>query len=480
MSNQKTKGSLPDIYTNNYVPAEFDPSLFISTYISPDLHEPVQPTEEQLKFMNAMLSSDYAEGWFAGGNSSGKTWTARFMGVHWATYKIKPGKEPYKNFDAFQSTPYSILCTGPESKQAMELWQHIEQAFRDSPILKYNVANVTTGSRRFTHPAIELTNGTTIEAVGLHDKGKHVEGQAYDLILINEPPDVRHLIHCFERVLLPRTWRRGGIVCGFGTPKGKGEYYNLWRRGQKKLDNMDNKYFEERVYSQYADSRSNPYADQDMILQSIEGKNEDWVRERVEGRFTDSSFAAFKDTEIESCIDEKLADSIAPTTNHQYITGVDFGRKGDFTGAITWDVSVKPHLQVNVYRAGGGAVSWENIFEDLLKIFNRYGGEFIIDATGSGGDMQSTWLDDLNIPHIPFQFGGSPAKKVALINNLQNYINLKKFKMGIHEQLLEELRQYPADLEDKTIMTDMVMALALVAWGAKNYEPLGAVEFYSR
>lgn len=474
------KNELPEIYSSNWLRAEKDSKLFTEVYLSSDLAAPVTPTEEQLRFMQAMISGEYDEGWFAGGNSSGKTWGAKFIACQWGMYKIKPGKEKFRDYDHFLTTPYNILCTGPESKQALELWGHIEQAFKQSPFLRHHVKSITTGTRRNIHPVIELLNGTLIEAVGLHDKGKHVEGQAYDLILINEPPDVRHLIFIYEKVLVPRTWRRGGVICGFGTPKGKGEYYNLWRRGQTILDGAKNKYHEPRVYSQYSDSRTNPYADQSAIIKGMEGKSEEWVKERVEGRFTDSIFAAFKDTDIDACIDTNLKESIAPSTNHQYVTGVDFGRKGDFTGAITWDVTVKPHLQVNCYRAGGGAVSWENIFEDLLKIYNRYGGEFIIDATGMGGDMQQTWLDDLGIPYIPYQFGGNPAKKIRLKDNLQDYLSKRKFRMAPNEYLIDELRQYPADLEDKDIATDMVMALCLVAWGARNYEPLGSVEFYRR
>lgn len=241
-----------------------------------------------------------------------------------------------------------------------------------------------------------------------------------------------------------------------------------------------NKYYEEKVYSQYSDSRTNPHADQESILRDMEGKSDFWIRERVEGKFTDSAFSAFKDSLVDDILDTTLAQEIPPNPGHNYITGVDFGRKGDFTGAITWDVSVTPYMQVHIYRAGGGMLTWENIFMDIATIFRKYGGEFITDATGMGGDMQSEWLDDLGIPFIPYQFGGNPGKKVALINNLQDYIAQKKFRMPPNDQLLDELRQYPADLKDAGMETDMVFALALVAWAARNYQPLGHVESFHR
>ena len=472
--------TLPEIYLNNWTKAEKDIDLFIRTYISHDLEKPTKGTSEQLKFLNNMLSGDFDEGWFAGGNSSGKTWCAKFMAVHWGTYKIKPGKPGFTNVDEFKDAPYNILCTGPENKQAMELWEAIEDTFKRSPILKYNVASVTTGTKRNIHPSMTLTNGTNIEAVGLQDKGKHIEGQAYDLILGNEPADIMHFIHSYEKVLVPRTWRRGGVICGFGTPKGKGEYYNLWRRGQKTLDGITNKYFEPRIYSQYSDARTNPYVDIQAIERGMAGKSEEWVRERVEGKFTDSVFAKFKDYDIDAVIDVSLKKSIAPSTNHQYVHGVDFGRKGDFTGRVTWDISVKPHVQVDIYRVGGGTASWENIFEDLIQAYRKYPGEFVVDATGMGGDMQQEWLGDLGIPFIPYQFGGSPARKVKLLDNLRDFIEKRKFRMAYDEHLVDELRSYPANNEDKDMETDMVFAIALCAWGARNYEPIGNVEYYSR
>ena len=77
-------------------------------------------------------------------------------------------------------------------------------------------------------------------------------------------------------------------------------------------------------------------------------------------------------------------------------------------------------------------------------------------------------------------FAGSPAKKVALINNLQDYIARERFKMPYISQLVEELHMYPGDLQDKDMKTDCVMALALAAFGAREYGPLGETEPINR
>lgn len=471
-----TRHLIPKLYKENWQKAKNDTRLFTSLYISPNADEVYYPTEDQLAFIKKAESGDVDELWMAGGNSAGKTWTGKFLGTKWACYKTKPLK-PWESYSKYKNSPYNILCTGPEQKQAMELWEKVEASFKNSPFLKFKVESVTTGTRRRTHPCIKLKNGTIIDAIGLHDKGKHIEGEAYDLIMINEPADVRHLMHCVEKVLVPRTWRRGGIIAGFGTPKGKNEYWLLWRRGRKVFeDGGHNPYYDETVWSCYVDSRANKYADQGKIKKFINSKNEDLILERIEGKFTEAASLAFPDTAVEDITDEDLAEEIDPSSYRNYLTGVDFGRKEDYTVAMTFDITDEPFTMVNYYRKGGGIGTWEEIFSDLYSIYKKYGGDFIVDATASAGDMQTSWLTDMGIPYYPYQFGGSPAKKVALINNLQDFISRGRLRIPYIHQIREELHMYPRDMKDKGLETDCVMALALACWGLKNYRISGVPE----
>ncbi len=471
---------IPKLYRENWVAAKDDIDLFVSLYISPSADQILHPTDEQAGFIEQAETGKYDELWMAGGNSAGKTWTGKFLATKWACYKLKPGK-PYKSYQEFLNAPYNVLCTGPEQKQAMELWEKVEESFKKSPILKYKVKEITTGTRRRTHPAIVLKNGAIIDAIGLHDKGKHVEGEAYDLILINEPADVRHLLHVVEKVLTPRTWRRGGVIAGFGTPKGRGDYWLLWRRGQKKdVSGADNPFYDHHVFSCYVDSRSNPFANQDKIKRFLQSKNQDLIDERIRGRFTDTASLAFPDSLIEKIIDETLPEHIDKSSFRQYIHGVDFGRKDDYTVCVTFDATEEPYTMVNFYRKGGGIATWEEILNDLLTIYRQYGGDFIIDATSSAGDMQMEWLTDMGIPFYPYQFGGSPGRKIKLINNLQDFIARGLIRIPYIYQLREELHMYPRDMNDKKLETDCVMALALACYGLKEYRIVGVPQPYTR
>lgn len=469
--------AIPELYKKLWQTGRDDIDTFVRRFGSPP-DKKYFPLDHQKKFIDSMVSGEFDEGWMSGGNSAGKTWTGKWMAMQWASHKIKPGK-PWKSYKEYQEAPYNILCTGPEQKQSIELWEAIEEGFLHSPMLRMRVEEIRTGTRRKTHPYIKLKNGVIIEAVGLHEKGKHVEGQAYDLVLVNEPADVRSLIHCLTRVLNPRTWRRGGVIAGFGTPKGKGEYYQVFRAG---IEEGKNPFFKDRVFSMYADSRENVFANQTKIKRFLSTQNPDLITERIEGKFIDETSLAFPFSQIESAIDDELPHPIKPSKGRFYITGVDFGRKVDYTVAHTLDITggVPPFTLVNHMRMGGGVVTWEEILGELLNIHEDYRGIFIVDSTASAGDIQTEWLTDMNINFIPYQFAGSPAKKSNLITALQRALGLGHLRMPYLNDIVEELHTYPKNMQDKDMETDCVFALALAVYGANMYGPAGEVEGYRR
>lgn len=477
MSEKSVK--IPKIYQKWWSEGRDNVDMFIRKFGSPP-EKVYYPLEHQRIFMETLMTGKYDEGWMSGGNSAGKTWTGKFMAMHWGSYKIKPGK-PWRSYQDYITAPYNILCTGPEQKQAIELWEAVEQGFLQSPLLKFRVDEVRTSTRRKTHPYIKLKNGVNIEAVGLHEKGKHVEGQAYDLILINEPADARHLQFVLEKVLTPRTWRRGGVIAGFGTPKGKGTYWAVFRRGLHEGE-IRNDFAEDRVFSMYADSRENIFAEQTSIGRFLQSQNEDLIKERIEGRFVEEGSLAFPLEIVEGCIDDELPVTIDASTGHYYLTGVDFGRKVDYTVAVTLDITggIVPYKVVNVMRMGGGVVSWEEILAQILDISYKYPGLMVIDSTASSGDMQTEWLNDMNINFQPYQFAGSPARKTNLITNLQRQLGLKNVIMPYIRDLVDQLHQYPKDMQDKGLETDAVFAMALAVYGATEYGPSGEVENYHR
>jgi len=454
-----------------------DPDIFVSKIVSPaNWRNPItgeveemHPNGPQLRWL---INSRKPYNVWAAGNSSGKSFGSALKAVWYSTYKIKSNKV-YRSYQEFLSQPYKILLTGPESKQAMALFEQVEFLLNNSTYLSQKIVVITTGTKRDPHSRIELDNGASIHAVSTKNKGKHIESGDYDLIIFDEPEDEPHLEYVIDKVLVPRMFRRGGILDLVGTPKDSPQYLDWYRKGAASNDDyFDPRYSDlENYYSMNSSSFENPFADQEKINQYASMKDEKIIQERLYGKFVTFSDSAFPETVIHQCLDPEMPISIEPSTGRIYITGVDFGRKNDYTVAITLDVTEVPFTLVHFGRWGGGNVSWEFIFGQLYSIFNTYKSEFFVDATSAGGDMQVEWLNSMGVFYKQFIY--TPAKKVILINNLQDFMARSKIKFGLIPELKEELRFYPRDINDKNFDTDCVMALALACLRAKDYGAAG-------
>jgi len=465
------------ITIKNWRTGRTDPAVFLKQFTRDKKGRLVDlssvPAQQEL--FEAYQEGKYSQIYLGGGNSGGKTFGLAMLGTWCGTWKIKPSAN-YENIRQFINEPYGILCTGAEQKHSNELWEEIQGLFERSPYLKTMIHRIRSSGRLHPHPKIELKNGVFIDSIGLHDKGKHVVTGDYSLILINEIGEVNHLKYVIDNVLTQRTWRRGGIILGAGTPRGgqQSQYWEVFRRGlEKNSDGSDNKYYDPKIRAFYADATQNPYAEQDVIQEFIDTRNDLLIQERVRGMFVGLEGAAFPQHLLDDIFDEKLPHSTPKHRNMDIIHGVDFGRKADYTVCITLDVRKKPWKGIHFYRKGGGYGTWEEILNDIKEIHNDYGGEFVADTTASSGDIQGEWLTELEIPFLPMNFSLSPAKKVNLINFLQRTIGKQEIILpGLWDEVRDELKQYPANMDDKTIKTDCVISLGLACWGGEYYGSL--------
>jgi len=449
-----------------------NPSQFLKTFTRDKKDNLVDlgavPAQSQL--FDLFRSGKHDEIYLGGGNSGGKTFGLAMLGAWASAWKIYP-KDPNKftNQKEFMDAPYGILCTGSEQKHSNELWEEIVGMYQRSPFLRPLIKGVRTSSRLYPHPRFHLKNNVSIDSIGLHDQGKHVVTGDYSLILVNEIGEVKNLRYILDNVLTQRTWRRGGTIIGAGTPRGgqQSEYWDVFRRG---LEEEGNKFRDPRVIALYADSRENPFADQERIEEFISTRNPKLIEERVMGKFVGVEGAAFPRFLLDEVFDEKMPFEQKKKPRMDIIHGVDFGRKQDFTVCITLDVSKKPWKGLHLYRSGGGFGTWEQILNDIKEIHNTYGGEFVVDTTSAGGDIQGSWMAELDIPFLPMDFSMSPAKKVNLINFLQRAVGNKWLVLpGLWDAVKEEMTNYPANLDDKAIKTDCVISLGMACWGAEYY-----------
>ena len=446
-----------------------DPEHFLYQFVRDKKGNPISlgrvPAQEEL--IKQYQSGKYRELYLGGGNSGGKTWCLALLAVWCAVWKYNPHK-PIEDAKDFDHRPYGVLCTGAEQKHSNELWQEILNLFERSSYLRHLIQGVYQSGKLDHHPRIVLKNGAIIDSIGLHDKGKHVVTGDYSLILVNEIGEVKDLNYILTNVLTQRTWRQGGVILGAGTPRGgeQSEYWQVFRRGMPEFgDGLENAHYTPYVFSMFADSRDNPFADQVKISEFLETGNETVIEERVMGKFVGLEGAAFP-MELLTKIFSKKMDKFRPTKKSSLIHGLDFGRKGDHTVCITLDTRVTPWKGVNLYRSGGGFGTWEGIFRDIKALSDTYGGEFWVDTTAAGGNVQAEWLRDIDIDFMPINF--SPAMKGNLVSLLQRVIGKQQILLpDSWEVVKDELRIYPANFkEDAGMSTDSVFALALACHGA--------------
>jgi hypothetical protein len=326
-------------------------------------------------------------------------------------------------------------------------------------------------------------------------RGKHIEGQAYDFISLDEPADELHLEPVVEKVLRPRTFKRGGMIDLVGTPKGVGEFFDYWRRGMPfEKDgyydirgDVTNTLYKEGTYAQRNDSLENPYASRDTIQSYEESGDADLINERLHGMFVDTGDAIFKLTDVENIMkmdQEEIEDTngrfVPFEAGHTYVGGVDFGQI-DSTVYTILDVSYVPYQLVVQEEYSNH--SWEFIFSKFMQLHKDYQGKvkWQIDATSMGGSMQEEWTRGLGIPFYPYTY--TPVSKVKLINTLQEVLSLGKLVSPIIPELREQLRFYKLDpktrrIDDAKLKTDRIQSLALAVELAEKKRPLAETYSY--
>lgn len=458
-----------------------DPEIFFRYFCLDRKGKPISLTYDkrmnqpvQRELMDAFRTGLYDELYVSGGNSSGKTFSLEEIGTWGAIWKVYPKREPHETLAEFNMRNYGVLCTGAEQKHSNELWDGIRNMFARSPALASLVANVAVSGRINPHPRITLKNGAYIDSIGLHERGKHAVTGDYSLVLINEIAEVRDLRYILENILTQRTWRHGGLIIGSGTMRGKHtEYWEVLRRGMPRMGGNPNPIYKPNIFTTFADARENRFADQERVQAFMATHNQSLIDERVRGLPVEMEGSAF----LESKLDEIFTSLLPFQTNPDkrkmdFVHGLDFGRKQDYTVMITLDIRKKPWRGINFYRKGGGYGTWEEIFADIKAIHNLYGGEIFADTTASGGDFASEWLTELDLPFMGVDFTKSPARKLNLINQLQKVIQGGKDTLLLPhtwEEAKDELRIYPANLDDKAIKTDCVIALGLACVGGDYY-----------
>jgi hypothetical protein len=144
-----------------------------------------------------------------------------------------------------------------------------------------------------------------------------------------------------------------------------------------------------------------------------------------------------------------------PLLDHDYLTGVDIGRRQDATVINTFDTSVTPYQRVAHERVE--RVPYPVIQSMIEARSRRYGAQLWIESNGVGDPV----IENLTVPAHPFVT--SAKTKVQAIQALQLLLEQGDLKAQWTPQERRELTMYQWD--DRALTQDCVMALAIGAEG---------------
>ncbi|MDO8885734.1 terminase family protein [Candidatus Oleimmundimicrobium sp.] len=434
------------------------------------------PHEKQVE----MIKRNNAINLIITGNRFGKTRGLAQKHIYYCVHKIGLPKDA-----KWATAEYNTMNCSFEYTTAMKVFDNIERLTRQSPYFNALVRRIDRNSR-----TIEFINNSKCFFFSLEDRGKHVEGEAFRLITIDEVGYAKDLPDIYFTVLKPRTMGVGGFVDFVGTPKESTDPWleELWSKAKTGAENIT--FFEGSTYDNVYLNRAE--------IKELERQYEDYphLREMVlYGRFLPRLGKLLSTAQLLNAIDETLPSEpngrrtmfgTRPLIRgRKYVSFWDMAFETDWTVGVTLDITKVPYTLVNYTRVNKQNVaSWNEIFKLMKQECERYEmGWVYYDATSpTGGALQES-MEEKGVPAKPVritsgskEFSGYTISKDELINNLElafcfrqpieddegniidRHIEWGKVRIPKIRQLIDELAVYHRD--DKKLTTDSVIALA--------------------
>ena len=283
-------------------------------------------------------------------------------------------------------------------------------------------------------------------------------GQGLDWLVIDEAAQLRP--DTWQKYLSPALVDRQGWALLISTPKGKGWFYDYFRRGQS------------HVHSEYeswaSPSWENPHLDRATVEAERERVPEAVFRQEYGAEFLEGAGQVFRHVR-----DLATRAPEPPRASETYCAGLDLARVQDYTVMIVLDSARNVVAWERFTR-----VDWAAQVARVAELAKRYNDAFVlVDSTGAGEPVYERLLEaGVRIDGYPF----TAASKAALVNNLA--MLLESHAVGLptaqaFPELVDELEAFEFSVTDagnvKTgspsgMHDDCVCALMLAAWAARD------------
>jgi len=272
--------------------------------------------------------------------------------------------------------------------------------------------------------------------------------------------------------LKPSTWQshlsqrlidRRGWALLISTPRGKGWFYEMFRRGRSGDGHHE---------SWNGPSWQNPHLDRELIEAERGRLPERVFRQEYGGEFIEGSGSVFHN--VRECA---TADWCGPRIGTSYVSGLDIARVEDYTVHV-----VMGYDRRVMYVARYTGVPWETQVAKVRYVAKSYmDARVLLDSTGIGDPFyDSLRMAEVKVQKYPF----TQRSKAALIDNLAMMIeggHIVLPKPEVWPAGIDELEAYEySTSEHGTVRMaapsgshdDCVSALALAAWQVRLNRPM--------
>jgi hypothetical protein len=282
-------------------------------------------------------------------------------------------------------------------------------------------------------------------------------GEGLDWVIVDEASRLKPSI--WENYLSQRLIDKEGWALLISTPKGKGYFFDLYKRGQ----NVDPDY-----QSWNMPSWANPLLDREVIEQERERLPERVFRQEFGAEFIEGSGAVFRN--VREAATGILQD---PQRGEIYVGGLDLAKVEDFTVLVILNRKREVVFVDRFHR-----LDWSVQVARIKAATERYDDVTLrVDSTGAGEPVYES-LRQAGVQARAYAF--TQASKSALVNNLALMFERSEIVLprpDLWPEGIDELEAFEYSVTDagavrtsapSGVHDDCVVALALAAWDARS------------
>jgi len=284
-------------------------------------------------------------------------------------------------------------------------------------------------------------------------------GEGLDWVVIDEASRLKPGIwqsHIAQRLIDKRGW-----ALLISTPRGKGWFFDLWRRGRGPDRDPD-------YESWNQPSSSNPVLDPELIERQRAVLPERVFRQEFGAEFLEGSGAVFRYVR-----EAATGEFVEPRAGEQYFGGLDLAKVEDYTVLTIMNRRYEVVFVDRFHR-----LDWGLQVNRVRATLERYGrASILVDSTGAGEPVYEA-LCRAGVNVEPYAF--TSKSKAALIDHLSIQLERQLItlpRVEVCPALVDELEAFEYTVTELGAVRtsapsgfhdDMVISLALAAWRVRS------------